>query len=536
MDNSRTVPLKSRTLLNKPGTFVVGNYIVTEKRLGRGSSASVYLGHHTLRRFDVAVKKFELSSNNKRIERRAWREIQILQNIRHPNIIKMYDYHHDKKKNNIYVFLEYCPRGSIKTFLGKGGYLDEKYVNRLMRQFISGLKYLFSLGIYHRDIKPDNLLLSENYNLKISDFGLATLNNSGKFHRLCGSPLYMAPEILISASYNKCSDIWSIGMVMFELLFGHHPLRHIKHITDLIKYFNSDPLIRIPPDKKPDDANLSSECINLIQKMLITDYDKRLTWEKLFDHPWINKNMETQKVKHKNNDDSDNDSDDNNGRKKDKKNNKESKYNSVLNNLQSNSQTQTQTNNYHDIIDTNTNIDNFTNKNSIKNNIIYTDTLSDDVNDWKLNHKSWSPLYLPVLEWKYNKNVTKIKNDINYEIHDTHLGENTYMSHSIKFEKNLKKCVFINNEVASIEIKVKKNNNILKKKIELAFSDSDSITNSPYITKFTLKKKLATTVPSIPSPPKQKRSISLECHQTWPLPNFSDETSFAFYFDHVPAL
>lgn len=534
MDNSRTVPLKSRTLNNKPGTLAVGNYIITEKRLGRGSSASVYLGHHKLRRFDVAVKKFELSSNNKRIERRAWREIQILQNIQHPNIIKMYDYYHDKNKNNIYIFLEYCPRGSIKTFLGKGGYLDEKYVNRLMRQFISGLKYLFSLGIYHRDIKPDNLLLSENYNLKISDFGLATLNNSGKFHRLCGSPLYMAPEILISASYNKCSDIWSIGMVMFELLFGHHPLRHIKHITDLIKYFNNDPLITIPPDKKPDDVNLSLECINLMKKMLITDYDKRLTWKKLFDHPWINKNMETQKVKYKqNNNDSDNDSDDNDSKKKDKKNNKKSKHSDILNKLQSKSQTQN--NNYYNTSDADIKAENFTN---VKDSI-YTDNLNDNlddnVNDWKLNRNSWSPLYLPVLKWKYNKNVATIKNDINYEIHDTHLGENTYMSRSIVLE-NPKKCVFINNEVTSIEIKVKKNNNILKKKIEITFSDSDSITDIQYRQGFTLKKKLTATAPSIANYSKQKRSISSEGHQTWPLPNFSDESSFAFYLDHVPVL
>ena len=128
----------------------IGNYIITDKRLGRGSSATVYLGYHSITKLEVAVKKFELSNNNNKIERRAICEIKILNYVRHPNIIRLYDYYHDKIKNNIYIFLEYCPKGSNKTFLGKGGYLDEKYVNRLMIQFISGLKYLYSIGIYHR--------------------------------------------------------------------------------------------------------------------------------------------------------------------------------------------------------------------------------------------------------------------------------------------------------------------------------------------------------------------------------------------------
>ena len=528
MDNSQTVQLKSRRLPdilrrlpNISGTTTVGNYIITEKRLGRCSSASVYLGHHTLRKFDVAVKKFELIHNNKRIERRAWREIQILQNIRHPNIIKMYDYYYDKKKNNIYIFLEYCPRGSIKTFLGKGGYLDEKYANRLMRQFISGLKYMFSLGIYHRDIKPDNLLLSNNYNLKISDFGLATLNNSGKFHRLCGSPLYMAPEILITASYNKYSDIWSIGMVMFELLFGHHPLRQIKHITDLIKYFNSNSSIEIPPIKKPDDVNLSHDCLDLLRKMLTIKLENRLTWEKLFSHPWANKNIEIQQNKNKKFDDDDNDDDDNDRNDyndKNKNKNANININTTLNNSESNTLSPV-----------------ISNKNN--SNEKYYNVLANDKTN--LNHGSWSPLYLPVLEWKYNENISKIKNDINYEIHDTNLGENTYMSNSIVFEKKPKKCTLINNEIASIEIAsieiiVKKNYDIVKNKIELTFLNSDSITNISYKNSFTIKKKLTATAPLVSVP--QKHLTSLEECQTWPLLNFSDVSSFGFYFDHVPVL
>ena len=93
-----------------------------------------------------------------------------------------------------------------------------------MKQFVSGLKYLYDNNYYHRDIKPDNLLLTKKYNLKITDFGLATQNKNGVFYRLCGSPLYMAPEILVTSKYKNISDIWSVGLVLFQFIVvsTHH--------------------------------------------------------------------------------------------------------------------------------------------------------------------------------------------------------------------------------------------------------------------------------------------------------------------------
>jgi|SaaInlStandDraft_1057018.scaffolds.fasta_scaffold11525_3 serine/threonine protein kinase len=271
----------------------INNYIITNKRIGKGSSATVYLGYDTVNKLEVAVKKFELLDDDEKLQRKVLREIYILKNLNHPNIVKMYDYYYDNENNNMYLFLEYCSRGSINYFLGKGGYLDEKYANKLMKQFISAIKYLYSNNYYHRDIKPDNILLTKDYTLKITDFGMSTKNTKGNFYRLCGSPLYMAPEILVSSEYNKLSDIWSIGLVAFQLLYGYHPYYNIINIIELITKYRDNNNIIIPPYKKPDDVKLSKECIHFLRKMLQIKINKRITWEQLFIHPWLKNDFET---------------------------------------------------------------------------------------------------------------------------------------------------------------------------------------------------------------------------------------------------
>jgi len=265
----------------------IGNYIVTEQRLGRGSSATVYLGYHRKKRYKVAVKKFEVQPNNERIRRKADREVRILRLVNHPNIIKFYDVIHEKTTKDIHLFLEYCPNGSLRTFLGKGGYLDEHQAQKIIRQLAKALQHLYRHNIYHRDIKPHNLLLSRKFNLKISDFGLATMNMHGTSRKLCGSPMYMAPEILEFGTYHQTSDLWSVGILLFETLFGHHPLRGIKNLFSLSKHVTSKLAIQIPPVTKPYAVDPTSECIDLVRRLLTADVSNRISWEGFFTHPWI---------------------------------------------------------------------------------------------------------------------------------------------------------------------------------------------------------------------------------------------------------
>lgn len=279
-----------------PNAKIIHDYCVTEKRLGKGSSATVYLGYHKNTKKSVAVKKFELTDTDKRIERRAYREIQILHMLDNPHIIKLYDYFHDTDNNNIYLFLEYCEKGCLRNFLGRGGYLEERYVKKLMTQVKDGIEYLIQKNIFHRDIKPGNILLTKKYDIKIADFGLATYNISGAFYRLCGSPLYMAPEILISSEYTKYSDIWSLGLVLFEMFYGYHPFRNIKDIINLIEFYKSDIKVKIPPIIKPNDVKISENGKDLLRKMILKN--DRITWDDFFNHPWFKNNKES-KIKEK---------------------------------------------------------------------------------------------------------------------------------------------------------------------------------------------------------------------------------------------
>jgi serine/threonine protein kinase len=266
---------------NKP----VKKYTITGKRLGKGSSATVYRGYNNETKENVAVKIFELDPTNKKIERRAIREINILKTLSHPNIIKIYDYYHDKDNNNIYLFLEYCENGCLKKFLGEGGYLEEKNAKKIMKQIRNGIRYLYNNNIFHRDIKPGNILINDKYKIKIADFGLSTLNTSGNFYKLCGSPFYMSPEILVSSKYTIISDIWSLGLVLFNLLYGYHPLKTKKDIISLINFYKSGKEIDIPPGIRPDDAHISEDGIDLLKKML--SKKDRIDWDKFFVHPWF---------------------------------------------------------------------------------------------------------------------------------------------------------------------------------------------------------------------------------------------------------
>ena len=270
---------------------IIKSYAITDKLLGSGATSFVYLGYNTQTNKKVAVKKYTNLKNKSTQYNKALREIELLIKINHPHIIKLYDYYRDTETNEIYLFLEYCHNGSLKKFLGKNGYLDEKACNKLMYQLMLALKYLYHNGIYHRDIKLHNLLLTKKYKLKVSDFGLATLNMKGTLKKICGSPLYMSPEIILYNSYNSKSDLWSVGIVIYEILFGHNPYSNkliSNNLENLINYVKQKIVIDIPPLDKPIDANVPDICKNLISNLLIFEPENRINWDNYFHHEWFN--------------------------------------------------------------------------------------------------------------------------------------------------------------------------------------------------------------------------------------------------------
>eukprot|EP00536_Pseudo-nitzschia_multiseries_P004754 jgi/Psemu1/188905/e_gw1.82.123.1 len=241
---------------------VVAGYAL-QQRLGSGSFATVYKGiqHPQL----VAVKAIARTSEKltKKVLQNLEIEISILRNYRHPNIVCMHDV--QKTDRHFYLLLEYCGGGDVQHLIRsrQKGRLSERLTRRLMRDLASGLRFLWSQELIHRDIKPQNLLLTgPGFCLKIADFGFARhLQTASMAETLCGSPLYMAPEILQHHRYDAKADLWSVGTVLFEMIAGRPPYNGENHI-DLLRNIHKK-AVRLPPD-----VRVSQPCVNLLRILL----------------------------------------------------------------------------------------------------------------------------------------------------------------------------------------------------------------------------------------------------------------------------
>lgn len=216
-------------------------------------------------------------------------EIYIMNIIKedpHKNIVECYDI--VKTLDSIYIFLELCDSGDLRSILKNP--IKEIYSQLYFMQLAEGLKYLDRKKIVHRDIKPRNILLSNNRRvLKIADFGFAIqAEKDNLYETICGSPLYMAPEITRKNNYNNQTDLWSIGMILYEMIYGFHPFQHCRNISELQKNIN-DQTINIPPENNTN-KNISQECLSLLKKLLEKDVSNRITWDEFFNHKWLNNN------------------------------------------------------------------------------------------------------------------------------------------------------------------------------------------------------------------------------------------------------
>ncbi|RQM27705.1 hypothetical protein B5M09_008031 [Aphanomyces astaci] len=224
---------------------VVGDYVVTA-RIGSGSFAIVYKGYHKVTNVPVAVKAINKTKLNPKLLENLESEISIMRQINHPNIVKLYDI--KKTDKHIYLMLEYCDGGDLQHFIKKqpNGVVTEATARHFLRELADGLHVLWSLNLIHRDLKPQNLLLTEpsaTSSLKIADFGFARhLESTSLAETLCGSPLYMAPEILQFQKYDNKADLWSVGTILYEMVLPY-PKRRIS----FDQFFHAPFLDRPPP-------------------------------------------------------------------------------------------------------------------------------------------------------------------------------------------------------------------------------------------------------------------------------------------------
>lgn len=241
-------------------------YYYINDPIGYGSFSVVFKGYRYKDSKPIAVKLITKIIDKKYFEN----EVRIMQQIDHPNILDLYKV--IKKDGKVYLILEYCDGGDLSNYIQSN---ESEFDNRYFYQILDGLEHLYNNKILHRDIKPQNILI-HNENIKISDFGFAkSFEKSELITTFCGSPLYMAPEILKDRKYSSASDIWSLGVVLFELITKKHPYQceTKKELWDMAKKGN---------------FTINFSCINnlskrnLLKKLLICNYNERISWEDIF--------------------------------------------------------------------------------------------------------------------------------------------------------------------------------------------------------------------------------------------------------------
>ncbi|RHY33050.1 hypothetical protein DYB32_001931, partial [Aphanomyces invadans] len=159
--------------------------------------------------------------------------------LKHPHILRLYRYFHEDSL--AYLVLEYAPHGSLQKLLSDQaqGYFEEAKAASFVLQIVSAVQYLHARHVMHRDIKPENLLLGTHEKIKVADFGLAihAPPPNVKRRHFCGTPEYMSPEIIDDQEYSVEVDVWSVGIVAYELLVGHTPFRG--EVQPILSYLSS---------------------------------------------------------------------------------------------------------------------------------------------------------------------------------------------------------------------------------------------------------------------------------------------------------
>ncbi|EFA74872.1 protein serine/threonine kinase [Heterostelium album PN500] len=214
-------------------------------------------------------------------------EVNILQKLRHPNIVRYYDRIIDKHSTKIYIIMEYCTGGDLSQLISKCKsdriFIEEEVIWRTLVQILSALHEIHNRKdgvILHRDIKPGNLFLDESRNVKLGDFGLAKiLTNSMHAHTFVGTPHYMSPE-QITGKYNDKSDVWSVGCLVYEMATHRPPFYDATTHNQLYEKIRDGRYI-------PISDHYSTELAQVISTMLNVNMTKRPTVEELFSFPPI---------------------------------------------------------------------------------------------------------------------------------------------------------------------------------------------------------------------------------------------------------
>ena len=252
------------------------------KELGVGSFGRVLLVQHNLTQAQYAIKAID-KRNKANIQEKPYfrREIEIMYRIHHPNVVKLFGHFEDN--TYCYFIMEYIAGGNIYSYVPKNGIhtISTQQVASIIKDVISATYFLHHMypPIIHRDIKPENVLLGDNMRAKLTDFGWSNYMQ-GDFKRttVCGTPIYLAPEMINNTGHDEKVDIWCIGVLLFELITGQQPWQGSDVQT--VKYNISRLKINWP---KQMDRNAA----DLISKILRYNPEERISLRNMLMHPFF---------------------------------------------------------------------------------------------------------------------------------------------------------------------------------------------------------------------------------------------------------
>lgn len=265
--------------------------------IGHGAFAVVFKGRHKEKPdVEVAIKCIN-KKNLAKTQVLLAKEIKILKELKHEKIVRLLDY--QEIGGCVYLIMEYCNGGDLADYLQLKGTLSEDTIRVFLQQIAQAMKALQSKGIVHRDLKPQNILLCHphgrrssfhNTSIKLADFGFARhLQTNTMAATLCGSPMYMAPEVIMSQNYDAKADLWSIGTIVYQCLTGKAPF-HARTPQELRRFYecNRTLLPRIP---KETSSNLRHLLLSLLQR----NPKDRMSFDEFFNHPVLTTSSSSKK-------------------------------------------------------------------------------------------------------------------------------------------------------------------------------------------------------------------------------------------------
>jgi aurora kinase len=249
------------------------------KPLGRGKFGSVYLARERKTKYIVAIKVLRKSQLLKAgVEHQLRREIEIQSHLRHRNILRMYGYFFDDKR--IYLILEYSPGGELYKKLTSKGRFSERTSATYIRDLATALDYTHSKHVIHRDIKPENLLVGAHSEIKIADFGWSVHAPTSRRNTLCGTLDYLPPEMVEGRDHDEKVDIWSLGVLLYEFLYGTPPFEADGHTATYRRISRVD--LRFPTQPA-----VSEDAKDLIRRLLVKEPSKRMALADVPKHRWV---------------------------------------------------------------------------------------------------------------------------------------------------------------------------------------------------------------------------------------------------------